>query len=131
MPEILSATTNPQRRLLSVTQFCEQNPAFTSHVTPCYPSYMLHSFRDKDTEALFHGQRVRRFETVKAQTERRLPILDSATSLAALAGLPSNRLEAQHGDRQGQHSIRINGQWRVCFVWREDGPHDVEIVDYH
>jgi toxin HigB-1 len=121
----------PSRYLLSVPQFCEQNPAFTSHVTPCYPSYMLHSFRDKDTEALFNGQRVRRFEAVKAQAERRLQILDSATSLADLAGLPSNRLEALHGDRRGQHSIRINDQWRVCFVWREDGPHEVEIVDYH
>jgi proteic killer suppression protein len=62
---------------------------------------MLHSFRDKDTEALFNGQQVRRFEAVKAQAERRLQILDSATSLADLAGLPSNRLEAPHGDRRG------------------------------
>ena len=92
---------------------------------------MIHSFRDKDTEALFNGQRVRRFESVKAQAERRLQILDSATSLGDLAGLPSNRLEALHGDRQGQHSIRINDQWRVCFVWQEDGAHAVEIVDYH
>ena len=92
---------------------------------------MIQSFRDKDTEALYHGQRVRRFEAVQAQAERRLQILDSATSLVDLAGLPSNRLEALHGDRQGQHSIRINDQWRVCFVWREDGPHEVEIVDYH
>src|SRR4029450_2170624 len=61
----------PSRYLLSVPQFCEQNPAFTSHVTPCYLSYMLHSFRDKDTEALFNGQRVRRFEAVKTQAERR------------------------------------------------------------
>ena len=93
--------TTPSRYLLSVPQFCEQNPAFTLHVTPCYPSYMLHSFHDKDTEALFNGQRVRCFEAVKAQAERRLQILDSATSLADLAGLPSNRLEALHGDRRG------------------------------
>ena len=92
---------------------------------------MIYSLRDKDTEVLFNGQRVRRFEAVKAQAERRLQILDSATSLGDLDGLPSNRLEALHGDRQRQHSIRINDQWRVCFVWREDGPHDVEIVDYH
>ena len=92
---------------------------------------MIQSFRDKDTEALYNGQRVRRFEAVKAQAERRLQILDSAISLADLAGLPSNRLEVLHGDWQGQHSIRINDQWRVCFVWREDGPHEVEIVDYH
>ena len=105
--------------------------AFTSRVTFCYPSCMIQSFRDKDTETLYHGQRVRRFEAVQAQAERRLQVLASATSLVDLAGLPSNRLEALHGDRQGQHSIRINDQWRVCFVWREDGPHGVEMVDYH
>ena len=92
---------------------------------------MIQSFRDKDAEALYHGQRVRRFEAVQAQAERRLQILDSATSLVDLAGLPSNRLETLAGDRDGQLSIRINDQWRVCFVWREDGPHGVEIVDYH
>ncbi len=92
---------------------------------------MIQTFRNRDTEALFNGRRVRRFEGVTAQAERRLQILDSATSLADLAGLPSNRLEALSGDRRGQHSIRINDQWRVCFIWREDGAHDVEIVDYH
>lgn len=92
---------------------------------------MIRSFRDKDTEALYNGQRVRRFSGFAAQAERRLQILDSAISLGDLAGLPSNRLEALHGDRRGQHSIRINDQWRVCFVWQEDGPHEVEIVDYH
>jgi proteic killer suppression protein len=92
---------------------------------------MIQTFRDRDTEALFNGRRIRRFQSVAAQAERRLQILDSATRLADLAGLPSNRLEALFGDRRGQHSIRINDQWRVCFVWREDGAHDVEIVDYH
>ena len=92
---------------------------------------MIQTFRDRDTEAFFNGRRVRRFQSVAAQAERRLQILDSAPSLADLAGLPSNRLEALFGDRRGQHSIRINDQWRVCFVWREDGAHDVEIVDYH
>ncbi len=92
---------------------------------------MIQSFRDRETEALFNGRRVRRFEGFAAQAERRLQILESATSLADLAGLPSNRLEALHGDREGQHSIRINQQWRLCFVWRDDGPHEVEIVDYH
>ena len=71
------------------------------------------------------------FEAMRAQTERRLQILDSATSLVDLAGLPSNRLKALHGDRQGQHSIRINDQGRVCFMWGKDDPHRVEIVDYH
>jgi proteic killer suppression protein len=92
---------------------------------------MIRSFRDKDTEALFQGRRVRRFEGFRAQAERRLQVLDSATCLEDLAGLPSNRLEALTGDRKGLFSIRINQQWRLCFEWREDGPHNVEIADYH
>ena len=92
---------------------------------------MVRSFRDKETEALYVGRRVRRFEGFTAQAERRLQTLDSATCLEDLAGLPSNRLEALSGDRKGQYSIRINKQWRVCFEWREDGPYNVEIVDYH
>lgn len=92
---------------------------------------MIQSFRDRETETLFNGRRVRRFESCRAQAERRLQILDSASNLTDLAELPSNRLEALLGDRDGQYSIRINQQWRVCFVWRNDGPHDVEIVDYH
>jgi proteic killer suppression protein len=92
---------------------------------------MIRCFRDKDTEALYLGRRVRRFEGFAAQAERRLQALDSATCLEDLAGLPSNRLEALSGERKGQYSIRINKQWRVCFEWREDGPYNVEIVDYH
>jgi proteic killer suppression protein len=92
---------------------------------------MIRSFRDKDTESFFSGKRVRRFEGFVSQAERRLQILDSATCLEDLRGLPSNRLEALSGDRKGQYSIRINNQWRVCFEWREDGPYGVEIIDYH
>lgn len=92
---------------------------------------MIRSFHDNDTEALYLGRRVRRFEGVVAQAERRLQTLDSATCLEDLAGLPSNRLEELGGDRKGQFSIRINRQWRVCFKWRDDGPYEVEIVDYH
>jgi proteic killer suppression protein len=92
---------------------------------------MIRSFKDKDTEALYRGQRVRRFEAVRAQAERRLQILDSAVRLEDLMRLPSNRFEALSGDRKGQFSIRINQQWRVCFNWLEDGPHNVEITDYH
>lgn len=65
------------------------------------------------------------------QAERRLTLLDNAEELRDLAGLPSNRLEALRGDRTGQHSIRINRQWRICFRWTDEGPSDVEIVDYH
>lgn len=62
---------------------------------------------------------------------RRLTILDSAETLGDLAALPSNRLEALRGDRTGRYSIRINAQWRICFRWIDDGPYEVEIVDYH
>lgn len=92
---------------------------------------MIRSFRDKDTEGLYLARRVRRFESFIAQAERRLQTLDSATCLEDLAGLPSNRLESLGGDRKEQYGIRINRQWRVCFEWREDGPYNVEIVDYH
>lgn len=92
---------------------------------------MIQSFRDADTEALYEGKRVPRFESFRAQAERRLNLLDNATTLRDLAGLPSNRLEALKGDRMGRYSIRVNRRWRICFEWRADGPHDVEIVDYH
>jgi proteic killer suppression protein len=65
------------------------------------------------------------------QAERRLQILDSATCIEDLMNLPSNRFESLRGDRTGQQSIRVNQQWRICFEWREDGPYNVEIVDYH
>lgn len=92
---------------------------------------MIRSFRDKDTQALYEGRWVRRFEGFRRQAERRLDRLDNATTLSDLAQFTGNRLEALSGDRQGQYSIRINQQWRICFEWREDGPHNVEIVDYH
>ena len=92
---------------------------------------MIRSFRDKDTEALCRGHRVRRFERFRAQAERRLQFLDSAVRLEDLTRLRSNRFEALAGDRKGQFSIRTNLQWRVCFEWLEEGPHNVEITDYH
>ena len=92
---------------------------------------MIQSFADKHTEAFFNGEHVRAFQGFAQQAERRLNVLDAATKLADLANLPSNRLENLSGDRAGQRSIRINQQWRICFVWMDDGPHDVEIVDYH
>ena len=92
---------------------------------------MIRSFGDRHTERFFEGQRVPAFQSFSAQAIRRLTVLDSADSLQDLAGLPSNRLEALSGDRAGQHSIRINRQWRLCFRWAEDGPYEVEIVDYH
>ena len=92
---------------------------------------MIRNFKDRDTRWFFEGRRVSAFQGFADQAERRLTLLDSADTLQDLAGLPSNRLEALRGDRAGQHSIRINSQWRICFRWATDGPCDVEIVDYH
>lgn len=91
---------------------------------------MIKTFKCKDTEALYHRQFVRRFSGFARQALKRLRILDSADTLQALVALPSNRLEALKGDRQGQYSIRINDQWRICFLW-DEGAKNVEIVDYH
>ena len=74
---------------------------------------------------------MRAFSGFADQATRRLTVLENAASLQDLAGLPSNRLEALSGDRAGQYSIRINLQWRICFRWEDDGPYDVEVVDYH
>jgi toxin HigB-1 len=92
---------------------------------------MIRNFKDKRAERLFNGKRVRAFEGFGDQAEKRLRLLDAADSVTALRMLPSNRLEVLGGDRRGQFSIRINRQWCVCFEWREDGAHGVEIVDYH
>ncbi len=92
---------------------------------------MIRSFGNRNTERFFGGQRVRAFQGFANQATRRLTVLDSAESLQDLAGLPSNRLEQLSGDLAGQHSIRINQQWRICFRWEDDGAHDAEIVDYH
>ena len=92
---------------------------------------MIRSFNDRDTRRFFEGHRVPAFQGFVVQAVRRLTLLDSADTLQDLAALPSNRLEALRGNRAGQHSIRINSQWRICFRWDADGPCDVEIVDYH
>ena len=92
---------------------------------------MIRSFRDRITERFFGGQPVRGFQGFADQATRRLTVLDNAASLQDLTGLPSNRLESLSGVRAGEYSIRINRQWRICFRWGDDGPYDVEIVDYH
>jgi proteic killer suppression protein len=92
---------------------------------------VIKSFADKDTRALYQGGRVRKFNGFRDPAEKRLQILRRARTLEDLRGLPSNRLEALRGDREGQFSIRINRQWRICFRWREGNAWDVEIVDYH
>lgn len=92
---------------------------------------MIKSFRCKDTEKLFSGQSPRRFRAFQAVAERKLTQLQAAATLEFLRSPPGNRLEALRGDRAGQHSLRINDQWRLCFVWRDGNAYDVEIVDYH
>jgi len=92
---------------------------------------MIKSFLCEDTTRLFAGERVKRFVNIASVATRKLQQLDSAATLDAMKAPPGNRLEALAGDRRGQHSIRINDQWRICFVWKEDGVHNVEIVDYH
>lgn len=94
---------------------------------------MIQDFADKQTEQFAAGQFVKAFQGFEDQATKRLAILHAATSLEDLRCLPSNRLEALKGDRQGSYSIRINQQWRLCFVWRagDIGPSQVEIVDYH
>ena len=94
---------------------------------------MIGGYRDRETERFAAGGTVRRWESLRRQIEKRLRILEAAMSLGDIAALNSNRLEALVGDRKGQFSIRINGQWRICFRWpkEEARPSDVEIVDYH
>lgn len=89
------------------------------------------SFRCKQTKKLFEGKTVAKFANFRSIAERKLQMLDSATSLNFLRSPAGNHLEALSGDRQGEHSIRINGQFRICFAWTEMGPENVEIVDYH
>jgi toxin HigB-1 len=94
---------------------------------------MILGFGDKRTEAFADGQFVRAFQGFAGQASKRLVVLDAATSRNDLRALRSNRLETLKGDRAGQYSIRINDQWRICFVWagQAPGPANVEIVDYH
>ena len=99
---------------------------------PRYHGYVLRSFRDKETEAIWHRQRSRRLDgPVQRAAWRKLAMLDAAETLTDLLIPPGNRLEKLTGDRAGQYSIRINQQWRIGFIWSDAGPDDVEIVDYH
>jgi proteic killer suppression protein len=97
-----------------------------------YYGRVLRSFKDRDTEAIWHRQRSRLLDGPTQRVAwRKLAILDAAETLADLRVPPGNRLEKLRGDREGQHSIRINQQWRICFSWSDAGPENVEIVDYH
>ena len=91
----------------------------------------IQSFRCADTAALARGERVARWVNIERAALRKLTQLAVSSRLEDLRVPPGNRLESLRGDRAGQYSIRINDQWRVCFVWADDGAHDVEIIDYH
>lgn len=104
---------------------------FTVCRSSVYTVPMILSFANQDTADLFAGLRVKRFVNIAMVAQRKLQLLDTAATLDALRVPPGNRLEALAGHRKGQHSIRINDQWRVCFVWADDGVQSVQIVDYH
>jgi toxin HigB-1 len=92
---------------------------------------MIRSFASRSTEQVYNDQYVRAFSGFERQARRKLQLLNAVRSLDELRSPPGNRLEALKGDRVGQHSIRINDQWRICFVWRNGHAESVEIVDYH
>jgi toxin HigB-1 len=92
---------------------------------------VIKSFASPETERLFNRERVKGFQSIERAALRKLEMLDAAGELRDLRAPPGNRIESLHGDRKGQHSIRINDQWRVCFVWRDGDAYRVEITDYH
>ena len=92
---------------------------------------MIGTFRDKETERIFHRRFSRRFQSVADVAKRKLDHLHAATSLLDVAAIPGNQMEALKGDRVGQHSIRVNIQFRICFLWKDGAAYDVEITDYH
>jgi toxin HigB-1 len=92
---------------------------------------MIRSFRSKDAERLHRRERVTRFRAIERVAQRKLRQLEAAVTLADMASPPGNRVEALNGERAGQHSVRINDQWRLCFRWKDGDAYDVEIVDYH
>ena len=100
--------------------------------TIIYYQGVIRSFACRQTETLFRHQRPKRFGAeILRVALRKLVMLDSAASLEDMRVPPGNRLEALKGDRKGRHSIRVNDQWRVCFIWRDENAYEVEIVDYH
>jgi toxin HigB-1 len=92
---------------------------------------VIKSFRSNDTERLFNRERVKRFQAIEQPARRKLEMVNAAKDLRDLKVPPGNKVEKLEGDRAGQHGLRINDQWRVCFVWKDGGAYQVEITDYH
>jgi len=92
---------------------------------------MIQSFRDSDTKELFEARRNKRWQGISAVALRKLDQIENAFNLEDLRVPPGNKLQSLKGDRVGQHSVQINDQFRICFEWKTDGAHEVEIVDYH
>ena len=92
---------------------------------------MIRSLRDRDSERIWNRELVAKYRSCEKIARRKLVMLHNAENVKDLRSPPGNRLEALKGDRKGRYSIRINAQYRICFVWREDGAHEVEITDYH
>ena len=92
---------------------------------------MIKGFKDKDAEELYNSGHNKKYKAFERIALRKLDMIEAASKLIDLKAPPGNCLEPLHGDRIGQHSIRINDQFRICFVWKDDGAHDIEIVDYH
>lgn len=116
------------------THPCRQDGVITLYAINArryHAGMTIRSFKCADTQALFERKRVSRFANLQAVARRKLEQLEWSAQLSDLRVPPGNRLEALRDDRKGQHSIRVNDQWRIYFVWTTDGPKDVEIVDYH
>ena len=92
---------------------------------------MIKTFKCKNTEKLFDDDDIKKFRSISRTARLKLEVLNAAVSLNSLRVPPGNRLEQLKGNKKGQHSIRVNNQWRVCFVWKGENAFDVEIVDYH
>jgi proteic killer suppression protein len=104
---------------------------YFSRIPECGIIFVIRSFADKKTEALFRDERVKELQSIARAAKRKLEMLDAASRLDDLKVPPGSRLEALSGDLSGFHSIRINDQWRLIFVWRDDGAYEVQIADYH
>ena len=127
----MQISTGPRSNIRVLLSSLTESTSLT-HIEYRYTiNNMIKSFRCKDTQALFETGKTRRWASIAKVATRKLAQLDAAATLDFLKSPPGNHLESLEGDRQGQHSIRINKQWRLCFVWHEEGVFEVEITDYH